>query len=400
MKIIYITASFPYGLGESFLIPEIIALKDHGINLTIVPIFPRGELRKDWNGLSGDYKLYTENILSFKVFFSLISFTFLHPIIFLKLLLLLRGSNLNQLIKNIVILPKSIWLTSIIKKENPDHLHAHWGSTTSTSAMLSTSITSTKWSFTCHRWDIYENNLLSKKSEKASFIRFISKKGASDALKYNVSTDKSTVIPMGTRIPTDVSIREWNKSNSDFLIICPANLIPVKGHKYLIEAMELLVKQSYPVKLFLAGEGPLRNELEALINEKGLKDKVIFMGQLTHNALINLYKKSKVHLMVLPSLDLGNGEHEGVPVSLMEAMSYGIPVISTNTGSINELLPKEIGLTVPDKNANELANMIMHLYDNPNEYKKYSKLCLEIIELNWDVNLSAHKLLLYIKKCS
>jgi glycosyltransferase involved in cell wall biosynthesis len=97
--------------------------------------------------------------------------------------------------------------------------------------------------------------------------------------------------------------------------------------------------------------------------------------------------------MVLPSVDLGNGEHEGVPVSLMEAMSYGVPVLSTNTGSINELLPLEYGFTVPDKDSDALAQWIENVYDNPKLYQEISLTCRNIIEKNWDVNISVKKLI-------
>jgi glycosyltransferase involved in cell wall biosynthesis len=78
-------------------------------------------------------------------------------------------------------------------------------------------------------------------------------------------------------------------------------------------------------------------------------------------------------------------------------MSYGIPVISTETGSIPELLPKETGLTVPDKSANELALKIKFLCDNPDEYISAAKLCRKIVEENWNVNTSAKALISTIR---
>jgi len=392
MKIFYITASFPFGIGESFLIPEIEALKNEGVELSIIPIFPRGKLRGDWENISSNYTLYAQGILSLRILFYLLKFLCLHPIIFYTLLMLLKGSTSSQLIKNLAILPKSIWLKSLIEKEKPEHIHAHWGSTTSTAAMLAAYGSSISWSLTCHRWDIYENNLLQRKSENSRFIRFISAKGKTDAIKLGVLSERSFVIPMGTKIPGIPNYPIWENNGAIFTIICPANLIPVKGHIYLIEAMNKLIQQGYKIKLLLAGEGILKKELQAVIIEKGIKDNVIFLGQLTHNDLLAYYADASIHLMVLPSVDLGNGEHEGVPVSLMEAMSYGVPVISTETGSINELLLKEYELTVPDKNANALTEKIKLIYNNPGEYIKTAKLCRKIIEVDWDVSTSTKKI--------
>lgn len=377
--------------------PEIKSLRNEGIELHIIPLFARGKLRADWGIISENYYIYQEKLLSIRILFSFLNFVCFHPVLFYKNLLLLKESSFSQFIKNLTVLPKSIWISNLISKEKPDHIHAHWGNTTSTAVMLATNITLVPWSFTCHRWDIYENNLLGKKSESANFVRFISNKGKSDSLQFNVQLEKSIVIPMGTEIPKKPNFPIWRNDGEEFIIICPANLIPVKGHIYLINAIDKLIKERYKIKLLLAGEGMLKKEIQAVVKEYGIENNVIFLGHLLHNDLLDLYINAKIHLLVLPSVDLGNGEHEGIPVSLMEAMSYGIPVISTDTGSINELLPKEIGLTVPHKNADELAQKIKQIYNNPDCYKSTSKLCRKIIEEDWNVNMSAKKLILMMK---
>ena len=116
MKLFYITASFPCGIGESFLIPEIESLKNEGVELYIIPLFPRGKIRDEWKIISENYTIYAEKLLSLRILSSFIRFVSAHPIIFYKLLLLLKGSTFSQLIKNLAILPKSIWLKTLIEK--------------------------------------------------------------------------------------------------------------------------------------------------------------------------------------------------------------------------------------------------------------------------------------------
>jgi glycosyltransferase involved in cell wall biosynthesis len=74
-----------------------------------------------------------------------------------------------------------------------------------------------------------------------------------------------------------------------------------------------------------------------------------------------MYRRAEVDLVVLPSLDLGGGVHEGIPVSLIEAMAYGVPVISTNTGGIPELLDNGAGVMVPQADSAALAAAIVKL---------------------------------------
>ena len=71
-----------------------------------------------------------------------------------------------------------------------------------------------------------------------------------------------------------------------------------------------------------------------------------------------MYREGRVGMVVLPSVDLGNNLHEGIPVALIEAMSYNIPVVGTHTGGIPELLEGGAGLIVPDKDPAALADAI------------------------------------------
>jgi glycosyltransferase involved in cell wall biosynthesis len=132
----------------------------------------------------------------------------------------------------------------------------------------------------------------------------------------------------------------------------------VKGHKYLIEAVAILKKQGLEVRLLIAGQGELCSRLQKQVQESRLCDQVRFLGQISHSELLGLYRDGNIGMVVLPSIDLGNGEHEGIPVSLIEAMSYGVPVVSTLTGGIPELLKDGAGLLVPPGDPLALAAAI------------------------------------------
>ena len=118
-------------------------------------------------------------------------------------------------------------------------------------------------------------------------------------------------------------------------------------------------------KLLVAGGGELRPELEALVQNLGLADAVQFLGQLSHSEILAMYREGRVGMVVLPSVDLGHNLHEGIPVALIEAMSYGIPVVGTQTGGIPELLEGGAGLIVPDKDPAALADAIERYVRDP-----------------------------------
>ncbi len=85
-----------------------------------------------------------------------------------------------------------------------------------------------------------------------------------------------------------------------------------------------------------------------------LGDIIIFYGAKPHERLLELYRNREIDCVVLPSIVTEKGEYEGIPVSLIEAMSYKIPVVSTNTGGIPELLEGGAGIIVEQKNPYEL----------------------------------------------
>jgi len=361
LKIIYITVSMPYGAGEQFFIPEVKAMLSHGHDILIVPRSPHLNLinddAKDLTAVSLPKSLMTPEIL-------VVAFceALRHPVRCCQIIhTLFTGSNIGVLIKNLVVLPKSLWLANLVKKVGADHIHAQWSSTTATMAMIAGWLSGTPWSFTAHRGDIANNNLLEIKIRKASFNRFISRSGLEMAKDICCRPVKgyAHIIHMGVQMPSVThSLRPESKGP---VILCPANLIPVKGHQYLLEALSILCNRGVKCLLHLAGQGKLRGQLEEQVKTLQITQYVTFLGQIPHDELLKLYREGKISIVVLPSIDRGNNEHEGIPVSLMEAMSYGIPCISTTTGGITELLGNGAGVLVPQKEPLALADAIQEL---------------------------------------
>ncbi len=228
--------------------------------------------------------------------------------------------------------------------------------------MVASEVSGVPWSFTAHRWDVVENNLLMRKAQHALFVRFISESSLRLALERNFrAQDRAQVLHMGAVLPDELPAEDHQRHK--MRVLCPANLLPVKGHRYLLEAMALL--QDEPVELWLAGQGELENALREQATHLQLNDRVRFMGQLPHEQLLRLYQEGEVDVVVLPSLDLGGGLHEGIPVSLMEAMAHGLPVVSTRTGGIPELLDGGAGVLVPPADALALADALRSLHTEP-----------------------------------
>lgn len=365
-KIAYITAKIPFGSGESFILTEMLAMKKLGANLIIIPRDRSHELfHKEAETLLKDTLL----VPWFNTKIAIISFIFIvrNPLLLLRLMydIAFKSRNIKIAIKNLVILPKALYLSRILKTIPISHIHAHWASTTATMAYVISKITGIPWSFTAHRWDIKENNLLKLKVKSASFTRCISEHGKKMILESigQGHEQKIGIIYMGVKL-VEPAYSPMKRGNS-FIVAVPANLYPVKGHKYLIDACNLLKKRN--VENFTCvfyGNGHLKNELKEDIDQKDLTNHISLPGKIPNEKLIELYKNREVDVVVLPSINTEDGEHEGIPVSLIEAMACGIPVISTNTGGIPELIGDGSGIMGKEKDSDAIAHAIERLMND------------------------------------
>jgi glycosyltransferase involved in cell wall biosynthesis len=221
------------------------------------------------------------------------------------------------------------------------------------------------WSFTAHRWDIAENNLLETKIRAAVFARVISLNGRDEILKIlGESTCSSLlVIHMGTTLPNQNDAR-FAKNNREFHIACIGNLLEVKGHRYLIEACRLLRERGCRFVCHIIGGGPLWSDLEALVHHTGLQEYVQLRGRLPHDEVMRMLQGREIDVVVHPSIETPSGEHEGIPVALMETLAHRVPAISTVSGGISELLDGGAGVLVKPADSKALADAIQRVLED------------------------------------
>ena len=172
-----------------------------------------------------------------------------------------------------------------------------------------------------------------------------------------VPVDQVQVIYNGVELPKN-SIHAAQKKiqlgfkSQDMLIMHVANLRPVKGHRYLIEAFAQVTKQFNNIKLVLIGKDELNGELQNLAKTLGIKEKVFFEGQRTDVGELLIVSD----ICVLPSLS------EGMSNAILEYMAFSKPVIATNVGGNPELIEHGInGLLVDKENIKQLAEALTEL---------------------------------------
>ncbi len=358
--VVYITNQCPSGKAEAFAAPEIWQNISAGLPVLVIPRSKEPFFETALNKKLAPYSLIVP-LFSPRIFLAGAHF-FLQNL--KRCVQVLRDvwradTNFVTRLKNLCLFPKGLFLAGHLDWSKVVHIHAYWSSTPATLALIVSNLTKVPWSFTAHRGDITLNNALSLKLRTATGCRCISLKSQAMILERTRGefAEKLNVIYMGVRLPAAFQGRPIRQeSEGIFRLATPAMFRPVKGHRYIVEAAKLLVARGrLNFKWLLFGYGEIQQSIESLIKENGLEEWIEIQNYIAHNTLLSFYEKGEIDCVVLPSILTEDGEHEGIPVSLMEAMACQIPVISTLSGGIPELLSSDAGVLIPPGSGEALA---------------------------------------------
>lgn len=256
---------------------------------------------------------------------------------------------------------KGVWLARELRQRGVDHVHVHWIAVPATMGMIAAEISRVPFSITAHRYDIAQGNLVPEKFAQATFVRAIDGPGVVELTAQLPPEQRPPVlIRMGVNVPeTQVALRDG--ALSLMRGVMGARFIAKKGHATLIEAVALARSMGQVVQIDCYGDGPLQGAMEARVAELGLRDAIRFCGVLSHDALQRQLASGTYDFAVLPSVTAQDGDKEGIPVFLMEAMAVGLPVIATPNGGITELISKGSGLLVPEHDVRALAEAMKRI---------------------------------------
>ncbi|WP_082536629.1 MULTISPECIES: glycosyltransferase family 4 protein [unclassified Roseateles] len=155
-----------------------------------------------------------------------------------------------------------------------------------------------------------------------------------------------------------VALRARLGAEGSPLLVSVGNLVPLKGHDLVIEALAILRGQGLQARLCIIGAGPLRPTLEALADRLGLRSEVRFLGALPQQDLAGWYAAADMLLLA--------SEREGWPNVLLESMACGTPVIATAVGGIPEIVKMPFtGRVVEERSARSLAEAAKALWQSP-----------------------------------
>lgn len=264
------------------------------------------------------------------------------------------------------------------------HIHAHFCHTPTSVALFASRLTGLPFSFTAHAKDIYtsEPDQLRRKIAMARF--------AVTCTEYNarylagLTNGKTPIHTVYHGI--DLQYFAFGASPPPpppYRILTIGRMVPKKGYDVLLAALKLIDAAGLDFEWVQIGSGDIEEEIRAMVQDLGLSRRAHMLGSLPREKVIGHYRQA--HCFALPCKVAANGDRDGIPNVLVEAMAVGTPVISTRVSAIPELV--EDGLTgtlVEPADPAALARAIVDVLLNPARRREQVKRARAKVERDFD----------------
>ncbi len=382
-KIAYILGSFPGGCPP-FIINEIKGLTDEGIEIVVFPVHKKN-ITNIVNDNGGFCAIYADPIFSFRIIIAHLYFLFRRPIEYCRILIKNRSFGGKRVVW------ESTYYAKTIRELQINHVHAHFAWNAADCAMIIKRLTGISFSLTAHQSDIHRfPERLYEKLREAKFILTCTK-GNMEYLsnKYGeVIGAKTFAVYHGVDVRKVFNDDRESEKEIDILSI--GTLIKVKGFEYLIRACGVLRENNLFKKCVIVGMGEEKDNLESLIQQMGLKDKIEIRDPVSYEEVVNLYREAKIFVLTATVID---GAPHGIPNVIAEAMAMRLPVIAFNVPHIPELIENgKNGFLIPDKDPERLAEAIEKLLSDVELRYRVGKSAKEKILKDFDSKTHIQKI--------
>jgi len=260
-----------------------------------------------------------------------------------------------------------VYVARVLRHRRGIHLHAHFVDRAATVALVASRFLDTTYSVTAHAREIYVDAfLLRERIGEAVFAATCTEYNR----RYLVDLVGPKVAPRVLRLYHGLDLQtyldgpERSPSADRPLLLAVAQLAERKGLHHLIDACRILVDRGRSFTCEIVGDGPLRGELERQVRDLDLSGTVHLTGPLPYPEVVARYPRAAA--FVLPCIVTAEGDRDGIPNVILEAMAAAVPVVSTPVSGIPEVLRDgDTGLVVPEGDATAIADAVERLLDDP-----------------------------------
>ena len=369
----YLLKCYPR-LSETFILNEILELERQGVKLHIFSILPPQETKRHADVAKVKAKVtYLPSLIPTFSFKNWLLIRKAHwelfwqsPQRYLKTLRFYRNRPEAAEKKGWKRFRQAGYLARELQKQNLSFLQTHFANVPASIAEVVHHFTGIPYSIFAHAKDIYltKPEILDRKIASAKFILTCTEFNYKYLNSISTSQTPIHLSYHGLDLTKFSADRTQADINNDLpLILSVGRFCEKKGFAYLIEACHLLKQKGYQFRCQIVGYGELQAEMEQAIEQLKLKEVITLIGKLTQDKLIKLYRQAD--MFVLPCQITENGDRDGIPNVLLEAMAMEIPVISTAISGITELIEdRKTGLLVQQKDSQAIADAVEELMNN------------------------------------
>lgn len=280
--------------------------------------------------------------------------------------------------------------------KNIDHLHAHFAHDPTLIAFLVHCITGIPFSFTAHARDLYqvpEKVLLDRIRQAKAVITCC---GANMEYLNQIAPSQQSKFSL---VYHGVNLKDFqpvlnpaaNPVSQVPLILSVGRLVEKKGFQDLLQALLLVKENGERFHCVIYGDGPLCQQLQSWIEEHDMAGEVRLMGDRTQQELISVYQDAA--LFVLTPVQTEDGDRDGIPNVLVEAMAVGLPVITTAVAGIPELVDhNQNGLLYQPHDVEGISSGIVDLLRNAEKRRQLGSLASKKVREQFDVTQAAQRL--------
>ena len=392
MAVAYFTTLYPRAT-DTFIQREVEYLRLHGLDVSTYSVRRSGNEHDVSESIREEKRTtrYLLPVTPFALMVENISAFLRSPLRYmatLRLALQTSRPGLRGLALQIAYFQEAVLLASRLRKDGITHLHNHLGDSSGTVTLLAGVLAQVSYSITFHGPHIFFDPThwaLREKVRHAYFIVCISQYCRSQMMLFSDAVDwgKLKIVHCGvdTRRSFPVAVR--TRANK---FLYTGRLSVEKGLSVLFESLKLLRDAGRDFELTLVGDGVDRNRLEALARELAIDRHLVFAGYRSQEEVVEYLRRSDI--FILPSFA------EGVPVSLMEAMVTGVPVVATTVGGVAELVESErTGLLVPPADSKALAQAIARYQDDHELRRRMAAHGRERVIAQFNIEIECQRLL-------
>jgi glycosyltransferase involved in cell wall biosynthesis len=395
LKLAYIIGTYP-ALTTTFIDREIRILRCWGVEIQVVSIRqPEGVLPAEQQELQQGV-FYLLPVAPGAVLRSHLFFVWHQPGRYFGTLFYLLSRphrGWPQRAMTLLHFGEGVYAAYLLRDQGCEHLHAHFVDRAATVALVAARLLSLTYSVTAHARDIYVDPvILTEKLTQAAFATTCTAYNQRhlSTLLNDETASKVRCIYHGLNL-SGYAPREGAKEKPP-LLLAVGQLKEKKGFSHLVSACRLLKEWGYTFQCEIIGEGSLRPALERQIRELGLESIVFLRGALPHQQVIEKYRQAT--MFVLPAVLSADGDRDGIPNVILEALAMELPVVSTRHSGIPEVIQDGVnGLLVPPEDIPALANALAHLLDHPEEAARLGQEGRRTVAENFDVEQNVRKLL-------